>query len=59
MSNPFMQGMVMLKLPAGMATTLSIGGFAITADKQGCIEVPKQYVPDLLAQGLIEVKKAA
>lgn len=59
MSNPFMQDMVTMKLPPGMGTQLSIAGFQIEADKQGCIVVPRQYVRDLLAQGLTEVKKAA
>lgn len=52
MSNPFIQDMVRLRLPDGMGTTMSIGGFMIEADKERCIEVPSRYVDDLRQQGL-------
>ena len=55
MSNPFMQGMVKLQLPEGMGNMLSVGGYCLTADKERCIEVPAQFVRDLVAQGLIPV----
>jgi len=54
MSNPFMQGMTRLQLPEGMGNMLSVGGYCLTADKDRCIEVPAQYVRDLMAQGLTE-----
>jgi|GEM_PF-4003527 len=50
--NPFLQDMQTLKLPDGMGTTLSIGGFSVEADEDNCITVPRQYVNDLMYQGL-------
>lgn len=54
MSNPFTQGMVKLQLPEGMNNMVSVGGYCLTADKDRCIEVPGQYVRDLMAQGLTQ-----
>jgi len=56
MSNPFTADMVTLKLPQGMGSMLSVGGFSLQADKNGCIQVPQKYVADLAAQGLAVVR---
>ena len=58
-TNPFIQDMVRLKLPEGMGSMLSIGGFMMEADKEGCIEVPSRYVNDLRQQGLRDAGPAA
>jgi hypothetical protein len=52
MSNPFAQDMVKLQLPADMGDSLSVAGYLLKADKDRCVEVPKQYAKDLMAQGL-------
>lgn len=52
MSNPFQQTMVKLQVPEDMSPSLSIGGFDLQADKDGCVEVPKHLAPTLREHGL-------
>lgn len=53
-ANPFLTSMVRLQIPAHMGTNVSIAGFSLHADDDGCVEVPKEHVPELKAHGLVE-----
>lgn len=50
--NPFALSMCTLYVPAHMGRSLNVGGFEITAEEDGAVEVPKQHVQELLAHGL-------
>lgn len=50
--NPFSQEMVKMQFPKGMGEQMSVGGFMLDADKDGCVQVPKHMVTDLQAHGL-------
>lgn len=52
--NPFQQSMVKLQLPAGMGGSISARGFTVDADADGCVEVPKDLVPEMKAHGLTD-----
>lgn len=58
MSNPFLQSMTRLQIPAHMGNSVSVAGFFLEADKDGCIEVPAEHVSTLLAHGLTPAPKA-
>jgi hypothetical protein len=55
MNNPFSQQMVKMRFPAGSAGMLTIEGFLLTADKTGCIEIPKNLVKAAESHGLTVV----
>lgn len=55
MSNPFAVSLVRLQLPVGMGKSVSVAGFNLEADKDGCVEVPLAQAKDLEAHGLIPV----
>jgi len=55
MNNPFLQQMVKMRFPAGSAGMLTIEGFLLTADKTGCIEIPKNLVKAAESHGLTAV----
>lgn len=58
--NPFAQTMVRMQMPAGAGSSISVRGFTIEADADGCVEVPKEVAEDLKAHGLTPyVEKAA
>lgn len=50
--NPFSLSMTRLYLPAGMGTTVSVGGFTLEADEKRSIEVPNSHVKSLQSHGL-------
>ena len=52
MANPFQQGMTKMKLPEDGGTHISVGGFTLEADEDGCVEVPSTYITELQAHGL-------
>ena len=54
MTNPFTKSMVRLQLPPGAGSTVSVSGFLLEADSEGCIEVPATVVTELKAHGLTE-----
>lgn len=61
--NPFDQGMVKMQFQPGQATSISVGGFNLDGDEDGCVEVPARLVPELKNHGLApfqgtSVKKA-
>ncbi len=54
MSNPFQQSMVRLQIPAGMGGSISVRGFTLEADADGCVEVPKDLSVELKCHGLTD-----
>lgn len=52
MSNPFQQEMVRMQMPADGGTAISARGFFLEADKDGCVEVPRELVEELKSHGL-------
>ncbi len=50
--NPFEQDMVTMKIPANMGPSISVAGFSLLADKDGCVKVPSRLVPELESHGL-------
>lgn len=50
--NPFKQTMVRMQLPPGSGSSISARGFELAADEDGCVEVPKELVPELECHGL-------
>lgn len=59
MSNPFQPEMVKMHMPEGGGTSISARGFFLEADKDGCVEVPRDLVAELKSHGLTEHKPAA
>lgn len=55
MNNPFASQMVKMKFPPGSSGTMSIEGFMLTADKSGCVELPKNLVKAAESHGLTVV----
>ena len=54
MGNVFQQDMVRMKFAPDMGGMLSVAGFSLTADKDGCVEVPRGMVEGLKSHGLTE-----
>lgn len=52
--NPFTKSMVKLSVPAHMGSNLSVAGFNLDTDDDGCVEVPREHVDVLKAHGLTE-----
>jgi hypothetical protein len=50
--NPFQQSMVRMRLPEGMGGTISVRGFTMDADDEGCVMVPQDVAADLVSHGL-------
>jgi len=50
------ESMVPLQIPAGMGSSISIGGFSLQADEEGLVVVPKDLAAELKAHGLTEPK---
>lgn len=49
--NPWIADMRKLQGPADAGPTISIGGFELPLDAEGCVEVPSKFAPDLLSHG--------
>jgi hypothetical protein len=58
-ANPFLTSLTRMQLPSGMGRSISIAGFGLEADDEGCVEVPVQYVDQLTPHGLIVVPPKA
>lgn len=54
MENPFKPEMVKMQMPPDGGTAISVGGFFLEADKDGCVEVPRKLVAELKDHGLTE-----
>ena len=57
-SNPFVTSLKRLQLPAGMGGAINVGGFMLSADEEGCIEVPPHIAVQLEAHGLTPAAEA-
>ena len=51
-ANPFLQSMVRMKFPPDSGGTLTIGGFLLKEDEDGCVDLPKNYVSEAQSHGL-------
>jgi hypothetical protein len=58
MSNPFVQTLARLQLPAGAGRSISISGLEVQADEDGVVEVPQHLVDALRSHGLTEAAPA-
>ena len=54
MSNPFTQTMTRMQAPAGAGASVSVRGFTMQADAQGCVEVPADVAAELVAHGFVK-----
>lgn len=52
MSNPFQQTMVRMQLPAGASRSVSVRGFTVEAEADGCVTVPKDVAAELASHGM-------
>lgn len=52
--NPFQQTMVKMMIPPGMGPNISVSGFSLQADADGCVEVPKEAAKALADHGLLQ-----
>lgn len=57
--NPFQPQFVRMKFPEGSANQISISGFNLTAEKDGCVELPKHLQKDAESHGLVKVEDKA
>ena len=57
-ANPFQQTMVRMQVPPGMGSSISVRGFTVDADADGCVDVPKEVVDELAQHGLVRAPKA-
>ncbi len=57
--NQFAPSMTRLWIPPHMAQAVAVGGFEVTADADGWIEVPNNLAPALEEHGLLREKPAA
>jgi regulator of RNase E activity RraA len=53
--NPFLDGMVRMQLPAGMGGQISVSGYTMDADADGCVTVSREAAKELLPHGLVPV----
>lgn len=49
--NPWMADMRRMKAPADSGPTISVGGFELPMDADGCVSVPSKFEPELVSHG--------
>lgn len=52
--NPFNKAMARLQIPPHMGQSISVRGFEVEADEDGCVEVPPELVAELKGHGLTD-----
>jgi hypothetical protein len=54
--NPFVKTMVKMKMPTDSGGCVHISGFTLTADKDGIIEIPEEFVKAIESHGWTRYK---
>ncbi len=52
MNSPFTRQMILMKFPPNSAGQMSLAGFTLDADKNGCVEVPRDLQDQAESHGL-------